>query len=794
MRTACSSKAWLTERMAKKDAAFEAYKALYVAGLVNNNLLPATQEAPDTELLLPTHTPTLVEVSPTLDPWVNLAKQQLVQPGVYHRAKLTIQAPSEETLHMLLLLPISLPTTSDITLHWNKAKHFTIASLCLPAVTLSEAEIVRMRSITYKILCSAFQGRMKVERHDFLWLLCPCDSQGHPLNGPQKPDWAVGSLSATDLLAKGCHDLSGWGLITQHGDLRKYIARSITVQEPRVNLAAQLLQVVRFPKRRDFLHLPVDNGVSSDAHLRIEELPVSDCMVDAMPVSYSVFALLFPSILYRIEIGIIAEIMRTTVLSPVEFEAVHIPLLVQALTSSATGEADNYQRLEFLGDCVLKYLATIYLMADNLRAPESYLTQRKGRLVSNGFLARAALAIGLDEFVITKRFTGAKWTPRYTEDLITDGARDTKVYRSSKLIADIIESLVGVSYVVGGFNKAFSCIQTLLPTENWNSPSSAVSHLYEATPVNTALASFSPVENLLGYTFRRSTLLLDALTHPSFKGPHVHSSYQRLEFLGDAVLDYVVSRRLFAHEPTLSHQTMHAIRTATVNASFLAFHMIETTAAEQMTDKTTKQLVFQHRALWQYLRSGDPELIRSRDIALQQHQHARDQIIAALNDDMRYPWHLFALTAAPKVLSDIVESVIGAVYIDSHGDIDACEVFIRRLGVIGRLERILHDNVDCLHPKERLGHLAVEKEVRYIRVKNGEESSGGDGRVYACQVQVGGNNVGDVVTGLNKLNAETIAAWKAIGILERQVQTEAGSEDEEIFDVEDGGGVMLGTM
>lgn len=783
--------------MAKKDAAFEAYKALFVAGLVNNNLLPAIQEADGalTELQIPDHTPTMVQVSPTLDPWPTLANQQLAHPSVYHRTKLTIQAPSEEALHMLLLLPISLPTTSDIILYWNKAKHFTIASLCLPTVTLSEEEITKMKSITYKILYSAFQGKMKVERHDFLWLLCPCDSQGQPSNGAQNPDWAAGSCLATDLLAKGCHDLSGWGLIMQLGDLRKYIAKSITVQEPGLGLApTPLLQAVRFPKRRDFLHLPVDNANSSDAYMRIEELPVSDCVVDAMPVSYSVFALLFPSILHRIEVGIIAETLRTTLLSPVEFDSLHIPLLVQALTSSATGEHDNYQRLEFLGDCVLKYITTIHLMADNLIAPESYLTQKKSKVVSNGFLARAALAAGLDQFVITKRFTGAKWAPRYTRDLVTDVTSDAKVERSSKLIADIIESLIGVSYVVGGFDKAFSCIQTLLSTENWTSVSSAVVHLYEATPADAALACFSPVENLIGHTFRKKALLLDSLTHPSFRGPHVYSSYQRLEFLGDAVLDYVVSKRLFAHERTLSHQIMHAIRTATVNASFLAFRMIETTVAEDVTNKRTKQREYQHRALWQYLRSGDPELIRSRDIALQQHQQARDQIIAALNDDARYPWHLFALTAAPKVLSDIVESVIGAIYIDSHGDVDACEVFIRRSGVLGCLERILRDGVDCLHPKERLGHLAVEKEVRYIRVKNGEDPSGGGGRVYACQVQVGGNNVGDVVTGLNKLNAETIAAWRAVGILEGQVNTEVASEDEDFFDAEDGGGIMLDTM
>jgi hypothetical protein len=35
---------WRTERAARKDAAFQAYVALYEAGLVNNNLLPLNRE------------------------------------------------------------------------------------------------------------------------------------------------------------------------------------------------------------------------------------------------------------------------------------------------------------------------------------------------------------------------------------------------------------------------------------------------------------------------------------------------------------------------------------------------------------------------------------------------------------------------------------------------------------------------------------------------------------------------------------------------------------------------------
>ncbi len=51
----------------------------------------------------------------------------------------------------------------------------------------------------------------------------------------------------------------------------------------------------------------------------------------------------------------------------------------------------------------------------------------------------------------------------------------------------------------------------------------------------------------LGYTFRDEGLLRTALTHPSYGGDKHVPHYQRLEFLGDAVLQLAVSRFLFEH-------------------------------------------------------------------------------------------------------------------------------------------------------------------------------------------------------------------------------------------------------
>jgi dsRNA-specific ribonuclease len=487
-----------------------------------------------------------------------------------------------------------------------------------------------------------------------------------------------------------------------------------------------------------------------------------------------------------------------TLLKPVDFSTHDLPIVTRAITASGTGD-DNYQRLEFFGDCILKLITTVHLMADNLTWPESFLTAKKGKIVSNGFLARATLAAGLDKFIITKRFTGAKWAPKYAGDLLAESQPLQQVERPSKLIADIIESLIGASYVVGGFEKAFECIRTLLPLEDWTAIPAATKTLYHAVSEDTTINSLGILETLIGYSFKKKILLLEALTHASYTsyaGPYANCSYERLEFLGDSVLDYIISKRAYEHEPTLSHQEMHTVRTAMVNAAFLAFTMMETKIEEETTNKISLEQESTSRLLWQFLRSNSPQLNASRDAALKQHSHARDQIFTSLQHDARFPWHLLALIDAPKFLSDIVESVLGAVFIDSQGDIATCEIFVRQLGILDCLEHILHKGVDCLHPKERLGHLAKDKSVCYTPVKDNEQIKNGDSKMYQCQVQIDGMDVGGVVEGLKKLSVETIAAWKACAILESRNDvivddTEQGSD--EFFDAEEGdsGGVAL---
>jgi ribonuclease III len=87
------------------------------------------------------------------------------------------------------------------------------------------------------------------------------------------------------------------------------------------------------------------------------------------------------------------------------------------------------------------------------------------------------------------------------------------------------------------------------------------------------LRSTTPFEKRLGHRFRRPDLLELALTHRSFaneRGSEVH--YERLEFLGDAVLGLVSADWLYRHQPDLPEGELSRLKAQLVSRSALARH------------------------------------------------------------------------------------------------------------------------------------------------------------------------------------------------------------------------------
>lgn len=86
--------------------------------------------------------------------------------------------------------------------------------------------------------------------------------------------------------------------------------------------------------------------------------------------------------------------------------------------------------------------------------------------------------------------------------------------------------------------------------------------------------SRSTVERALGYTFRDPRCFAEAVTHKSYSNeqmggvPAGHN--ERLEFLGDAVLELIVSDYIFAHYPGMDEGQLTRIRAEVVNEKSLA--------------------------------------------------------------------------------------------------------------------------------------------------------------------------------------------------------------------------------
>ena len=80
------------------------------------------------------------------------------------------------------------------------------------------------------------------------------------------------------------------------------------------------------------------------------------------------------------------------------------------------------------------------------------------------------------------------------------------------------------------------------------------------------------IENRIHYKFRNSLLLAEALTHPSlaYESPCPHFDNQRLEYLGDAVLQLIVTEELYRMFPDFTEGRLTKLRSRVVSRHALA--------------------------------------------------------------------------------------------------------------------------------------------------------------------------------------------------------------------------------
>ena len=111
--------------------------------------------------------------------------------------------------------------------------------------------------------------------------------------------------------------------------------------------------------------------------------------------------------------------------------------------------------------------------------------------------------------------------------------------------------------------------------------------------------TYQDLEHVLNYKFRDKNLLLTALTHPSSKTIDF-GDYERLEFLGDAILNYIVSNNIyhnfpFENEGKLSKRRANIVDSKTLSEVGVRLNLIKYTKINPCIEKENKKVRFGRR-------------------------------------------------------------------------------------------------------------------------------------------------------------------------------------------------------
>lgn len=215
------------------------------------------------------------------------------------------------------------------------------------------------------------------------------------------------------------------------------------------------------------------------------------------------------------------------------------------------------------------------------------------------------------------------------------------------------------------------------------------------------------LEERIGYRFRDRALLKQAMTHSSFTNEQKirrTQNYERLEFLGDAVLELVSSEFLFKEHPEMSEGELTKKRASMVCEPSLAF------CARDLE-------------LGQFMLLGKGEENTGG--------RGRDSIV-----------------------SDAMEAVIGAIYLD--GGMDKAKEFINRF-VLSDLEdkQLFYDS------KSNLQEIIQGKLKREFKYELLEESGPEHDKKFRVSVDMEGEVLG-IGEGKTKKAAEQQAAYRAL--------------------------------
>ncbi|ELU41905.1 dicer-like protein 1 [Rhizoctonia solani AG-1 IA] len=525
------------------------------------------------------------------------------------------------------------------------------------------------------------------------------------------------------------------------------------------NLQQPLIEATLLPGLANQLN-PQEPTVQKTTNYLVPEI----CYVSSIPAPTFRTASLLPSVIWHIENVLIAKEVNLTFFQG----QIQDELVAHALCSRMAHRTFSYERLEFLGrhhivphmfdsmrliyagDTFIKYAASAYLYGVEPTAPSGVLHSKRQKMVNNRSLWLGAQALGLPPCIQSDVFRPKQWVipnvliskkspihgenPGFTGQAQLLNSRQYSRQIPPKTIADVVEAMIGAALLSGGEELAFSVAKTLgfdtLKTCDWLDVIS-----YAPNKSMTMKESDHKGETLdglikiIGVSLDNPELLLQAMVRiflsiikleVQLRTVQQHASmarssesYERLEFLGDAVLDMLVVQSFFSDEEEWSPHSMTLIKSSMVSNRALAIICIES-------------------GLHQYLMHDINSLAQSIVTFIDEVQKCKQ---IARTDAQRLKY--WSKLVAPKALGDVVESLLGAIYISSGFSITRVKTVYDRV-LKPFYDRYIDKKAMLTHPMSRLMKRLESIGCRSFGVAKAETQLPNGGTGFKCEVKIHG--------------------------------------------------------
>ncbi|MBW0488249.1 hypothetical protein O181_027964 [Austropuccinia psidii MF-1] len=419
-------------------------------------------------------------------------------------------------------------------------------------------------------------------------------------------------------------------------------------------------------------------------------------------------------------------------------------LITQALTPPGRQVFPDYQTLETIGDSFLKLATTVHLYLSQPTMTEGVLSPLRSKVTDNVYLRRKLFDSGIAAYILSSMFrTGDHFLPTDVEDGLF--SVDVGAY---------LHLCFGGSEAWANRTAPGKLIKV---DDGTAMPSTDLDHL----------------EEKIGYVFQNPRFLVRALTHRTMTEKY-EDCYERQEWLGDAVLDLWIIDRLYRRFSPLTSAELTTMRASLVSNGTLGFLALR---------KLSLESLILHR-----LDGFVPNQVQDA-----MKDFSPFDTLASFFANLT---NVFVVPDPPKVLGDVVEAIIGGVFIDSGLTIEPAfkvldRIYEDALGQLSKCEprdpmtrlQLLRNSSGCKQIVSHWGELKIANHVESeIEEGSPKLANLGEETEQECWISFHGHRVGASVCQRSRLITEQRASLEAL----KKIETLIEKQKEVVIDDEVG--------